>query len=177
VTWLQAILEFVKAVFGLITGLAWPVVIGLIVWWFRKGIARLIDRIFELKGFGVELRAKESVERALGNVKVNAADATTKAIEDARKTLRQKDPESTEFATAAADTLFRPTGNDLFCPRQIRWQFLPARVYSDRPFAGTAEGILPAVQSQDNNGAVQGGPLFSAISTGCGSLNDFRFVS
>ena len=30
---------------------------------------------------------------------------------------------------------------------------------SDRPFAGTAEGISPAVQSQDNNGAVQGVPF------------------
>jgi hypothetical protein len=33
-------------------------------------------------------------------------------------------------ATVAADTLFRPTGNDLFDPRQLRWQLLPARMFA-----------------------------------------------
>jgi hypothetical protein len=34
------------------------------------------------------------------------------------------------FATVAADALFRSTGNDLFGPRQIRWQLLPARMFA-----------------------------------------------
>jgi hypothetical protein len=34
------------------------------------------------------------------------------------------------FATLAADALFRCTSNDLFYPGQIRWQFLPARMFA-----------------------------------------------
>jgi hypothetical protein len=55
VTWPQAILEYVKAVFGLITGLAWPVVIGLIVWWFRKEIRDLFPRLAKFEALGVKM--------------------------------------------------------------------------------------------------------------------------
>jgi hypothetical protein len=54
-TWLQAGVELVKAFFSLITGVALPIVIILIAWWFRKEIARLIDRISKLKALGTEL--------------------------------------------------------------------------------------------------------------------------
>ena len=47
-------MELLKAVFGLITGLAWPFAVVLIVWWFQEEIAELIRRGFKFKGFGGE---------------------------------------------------------------------------------------------------------------------------
>src|SRR5271166_3290397 len=55
VTWLQAGVEFVKALFGLITGIALPAVILLIVWWFREEFAELIKRGFKFKAFGLDV--------------------------------------------------------------------------------------------------------------------------
>ncbi len=43
-----------QAVFGLITGLAWPFAVVLIVWWFQEEIAELIRRGFKFKEFGGE---------------------------------------------------------------------------------------------------------------------------
>jgi hypothetical protein len=46
--------ELLKAVFGLITGLAWPFAVVLIVWWIQEEIAELIRRGFKGNGFGSE---------------------------------------------------------------------------------------------------------------------------
>lgn len=65
VTWLLANVETIRAVFGLITGLAWPVVVGLFVWWFRKEIGRLISRISKFKALGAEVEIIEEAKEAL----------------------------------------------------------------------------------------------------------------
>ena len=35
------------------------------------------------------------------------------------------------LAALAADALLRATSNDLLCPRQMRWQLLPTRMFAD----------------------------------------------
>jgi hypothetical protein len=82
VTWLQAGVEFLKAVFGLITGLAWPVVVILIVCWFRKEIGHLIGRILKLKAFGAELEAGEQAKEAL---MIAGATAPEKTVEEVKR--------------------------------------------------------------------------------------------
>jgi hypothetical protein len=65
VDWIKALTELIKA----LAHFAWPVLVGLIVWWLRKEIrtelAALIARISKLKAFGVEVETS----RLLSEVK------------------------------------------------------------------------------------------------------------
>ena len=69
--WIKALTELIKA----LSHFAWPVLVGLIVWWFRKEIrtelAALIARISKFKGFGVEVETA----RLLSEVKAEIPDA------------------------------------------------------------------------------------------------------
>lgn len=69
--WIKALTELIKA----LAQFAWPVLVGLIVWWFRdemrKEIAALIARISKLKGPGFELETP----RLLSEVKAEIPEA------------------------------------------------------------------------------------------------------
>jgi hypothetical protein len=81
--WVKAITELIKA----LAPFAWPALVGLIVWWFRKEIrtevAALIARISKVKGpGGFELEIRE-VRAALENTKA----AIPEAIEQVKTVL------------------------------------------------------------------------------------------
>ena len=71
VDWIKALTELIKA----LSHFAWPVLVGLIVWWFRNEIrtelAALIARISKFKGFGVEVETT----RLLSEVKAEIPEA------------------------------------------------------------------------------------------------------
>jgi hypothetical protein len=81
VDWIKALTELLKA----LAHFAWPVLVGLIVWWFRKEIRRenaaLIARISKFKGFGVEVETT----RLLNDVKAEIPEA----IEQVKTVLAQ----------------------------------------------------------------------------------------
>lgn len=53
-------MELAKLLLEYIKALAWPILVGVVLWWFRKAIAQLVNRIAteteSLKGFGVEAK-------------------------------------------------------------------------------------------------------------------------
>ena len=78
-------LEVLKAIFGLISHLAWAVLIGLAIGRFHKEIARLIDRIWKLKFGDFELEAaREEAKLALENTKELAPEEVKKTAEEVR---------------------------------------------------------------------------------------------
>lgn len=78
---MKVIAELIKA----IAHFAWPMVAGLALWWFRKPIAKLMDRIWKFKAFGTELETREEIDLALENTK----SAISEAIERAREDIKQ----------------------------------------------------------------------------------------
>ncbi len=82
--WIKALTELIKA----LAHFAWPVLVGLIVWWFRKEIrkeiAALIARIWKFKAFGVEVETKEEFNLALENTK---AATRPEAIEQVKTVI------------------------------------------------------------------------------------------
>jgi hypothetical protein len=88
--------DWIKAITELITSLghvAWPVLVGLIVWWFRKEIRReiaaLIARISKVKGPGFEIdtprllsEIEAEIPEAIKQVKVaTSASVTVRLVE------------------------------------------------------------------------------------------------
>jgi hypothetical protein len=67
--WVKTITELIKA----LGHFAWPVLVGLIIWWFRKEIPKalavLIARISKFKGFGFEFETREEFQQALKDAK------------------------------------------------------------------------------------------------------------
>jgi hypothetical protein len=89
VDWIKALTELIKA----LAHFAWPVLVGLIVWWFRKEIrkeiAALIARISKFKGFGVEVETTQ----LLNDVKAEIPEA----IEQVKTVLAAKSTSSATF--------------------------------------------------------------------------------
>lgn len=94
--WIKALTELIKA----LSHFAWPVLVGLIVWWFRKEvrkeIAGLIGRISKLKAFGVEVETS----RLLNDVKAEISEA----IEQVRAALKPEIPGAIEEAASSASS-------------------------------------------------------------------------
>jgi hypothetical protein len=84
--WVKAITELLKA----LAHFAWPVLVGLIVWWFRKEIrteiASLVARISKLKGPWVEIEVREQVKLSLENAK---AGIPAESIQEVGKLMQQ----------------------------------------------------------------------------------------
>ena len=78
-------MELVKALFGLITGIALPVVIALIFWWFRKEIAELIIRGFKFEGFGFKMEANKAEANQL--LETTKAELGEEAIDQVKTVL------------------------------------------------------------------------------------------
>jgi hypothetical protein len=95
--WIKAITELLKA----LAHFAWPVLVGLIVWWFRKEIrseiASLIARISKLKGPGVEIEIREQIKLGLENVR---AGLPAESVQEVGKMIQQA-----IAAAEAAETL------------------------------------------------------------------------
>ena len=83
--WVKAITELIKA----LSPYAWPLLVGLIVWWFRKEIrtelAALIARIKNVKGPGFENEIdREQVKLSLDNAE---AGLPKEKIQEAEKSI------------------------------------------------------------------------------------------
>src|SRR5215469_12016805 len=85
-------MELIKALTELIKALshfAWPLLVGLIVWWFRKEIRRelagFIARIAKLEMPGVKIEAREQVELNLDNAKAGISEEKIQEVEKAIK--------------------------------------------------------------------------------------------
>lgn len=58
-------LEFIKALFDLIKGIAWPLAIAFIAWFYRDDIKSLLPRVEEAGPTGVKLRPPEREQKTL----------------------------------------------------------------------------------------------------------------
>jgi hypothetical protein len=85
--WVKAITELLKA----LAHFAWPVLVGLIVWWFRREIrteiASLIARISKLKGPGVEIEVREQVKLSLENAKAGIPEEKIQEVKNQVETF------------------------------------------------------------------------------------------
>lgn len=82
-TCLQAYVEIIKAVCGLLAGLAWPIAVLLIVWWLRHAIAQfLLTRGFKFEVPFFKLEA-EQVKSAFANTE----EAIPEAIDQVKADL------------------------------------------------------------------------------------------
>jgi hypothetical protein len=108
VGWVKTITELSTALAELIKAfahLAWPGVVGLIVWWFRREIpiqtAVIMERIWKFKGFGVEFEAlnQEQVRLSLDNAKAGIPEEKIQETQDVIQHVKQE-ALSTSSATA-----------------------------------------------------------------------------
>jgi hypothetical protein len=82
VKWLQTTLEIVKAISPLITGLAWPILIWLVVRTFRKEIGALFPRLTKLEAPGVKIEISELLDNTKALLPKNAIEQATTILRE-----------------------------------------------------------------------------------------------
>lgn len=82
------LMDVARLVLDYLNALAWPVLVGLAIWWFRQEIRELIGRIRSASGFGVALDLGEVTEdvqeasQALEEGRLEDADASLKKLSE-----------------------------------------------------------------------------------------------
>jgi hypothetical protein len=147
VDWVKAITELIKAS----AHFAWPALVGLIVWWFRKEIrteiADLIARISKFKAFGVEAEInKKEVDLALQNVRAEFSEEKIQEVKDRIKPtlLLESQPMSVSSASAKVKTI---EGLDLLMERA----WLDPRAAIKRSWELLAKTVFQAANVQSEN--------------------------
>jgi hypothetical protein len=82
VNWLQTTLEIVKAFSPLITGLAWPILIWLVVRTFRNEIGALFPRLTKFEARGVKIEISELLDNTKALLPKNAIEQATTILRE-----------------------------------------------------------------------------------------------
>ena len=72
--------DSLRAVAGLVSAVAWPVIAGVALWKLLPQLRDLLARLSDFEAFGIKAKVKEKVEKVENELKRSAEEAQTSGI-------------------------------------------------------------------------------------------------